>query len=167
MEPALVTSPGLSSKAWFFYIQPPLAPADMHLRLGSMGKWHELSVYPFLLCLPPTGCRAFLWAFPFCPSLPHHWWGGFPGFGNFTSESSLPGSGPILLPFFPLFSYWITWRSYLCFQVLRSSFRVQYVFCENHPTCRYIFVVFVGGGELLAFYSAILMGALRVTLKLA
>ena len=51
------------------------------------------------------------------------------------------------MPFFP--HYLVMWKSYLQFFVYRSSFAsFQLVFHENCPTCRCIFDVLVGRGEL-------------------
>ena len=50
--------------------------------------------------------------------------------------------------FFFLLSYPLTWRIPHPFGSLRSSASVQSMFCENRSTCRCIFDVLVGEGEL-------------------
>lgn len=63
--------------------------------------------------------------------------------------SQLPPRGARLIPipFFPSCS--VTWESFLLLWLYkRSNVSFQLVFCEIHSTCRCIFDVFVGEGEL-------------------
>ena len=103
-----------------FSTQPPPALVSIHLSLGCTGLWHR----PFrevLLC--PACHRPVIATFFWYPWTTHpqfqlifHWWGGLPGYSNYSSPSAPPtwNANHILLPlffFFPFFSssYPVMW----------------------------------------------------------
>ena len=150
-----IFSLGLSSESQASAPSTPHTPADMCLRLGSAGRrpdplcW-SFSVLPaanWLLHSPPS-----LWSsLSVLPDIP-------------TSESASQCEGTFPLSQLPpraqvppQFHFFFFPPTQLCgdlfcnFGFMRFSASIQQVFWENCSTCKCIFDVFVGGGELPIF----------------
>ena len=153
MQPTPVLSSGLSSEA---LVSAPNRLAHQQTCISGWGMHQGAwTIYAglSLFCLLQTHCCALLWVSeaPFLSRLISLLVKGLPRVREpFFFYCFLPG---VQVPsqFFFFFSFCPTWlRGDLScsFGFMRFSLSVQQVFCENFSTCRYVFDVFVGGGEL-------------------
>lgn len=95
----------------------PAVASDTHLRLGAQAGGMIISAGVCLSCPPQDGGRALFWAFSrssVLSLLMSLQWRGLPGVGP---PPQLQGYMPVLLLFFCLLSYTVSWSSFLCFHL--------------------------------------------------
>ena len=115
------------------------------------------SIYAVLSFLPQTGCCTLFWASEaICLGWSPYMWRGLLGCRNlssFPAPSQWGRSHPLSLSSYP-----VTWRSFLhlwaSWDILPEFSRFS---MRIFPCIGVFFYVFVGGGELYIFYSAILI----------
>ena len=167
MQPIPFLFPYLSVETWVQHPIPSHTSKD-HLRLGSTERGPGLSVVVSIFFLLKAGFYTLLWASE-APYLSKQisqqisqLLKGVPKVGRpFLRHNSLPDIQVQSWFIYFLSSYPVCGDASCIFCSMRSA-RIQYAFCENCSTGRWIFEVFVRGSKLHVLLSVTFIPSLNI-----